>query len=454
VSGPVGRPRFHVTPPAGWINDPLGVTWHEGPDGGRYELFVQYNPDAPVWSAACCWGQLHSPDLVRWEWAGTALAPGPGETGCWSGSVIVRDDGVPVIVYTSVLAGQLDAGRIALATGEPGWRLWAADVGGPVLSGPPPELGMTHFRDPWVWRSGEGWHMAVGGGLTDGRAVALQYSSADLRHWDLDGVLADRSAAETEPVWSGSVWECVQFFPLDDRWILLVSAWHEGAGLRVLGAVGDYDGRRFLPSTWQRLTATDAHYATTSFLDGVGQRCAISWLRETGPAGAPWAGMLSLPVVLTVDGNRVAVTPHPAIDSLRGHLLASLGPTALTAEPLALGAFDPWLDVELTLRPGAAAVRIAVGDPEVLTLLIEPPAGVSVVSRPGRPAERIPLGAPRDGALRVRVLLDAGVAEVFSGGATGAVGVDPVAGPVPIVVSAPGGRGALEELTVFALPPG
>jgi beta-fructofuranosidase len=83
VSGAARRPGFHVTAPSGWINDPLGVTWHRADGRGRYELFVQFNPDAPEWVPACRWGQLSSPDLVRWEWTGTALAPHPGETGCW-----------------------------------------------------------------------------------------------------------------------------------------------------------------------------------------------------------------------------------------------------------------------------------------------------------------------------------------------------------------------------------
>ena len=38
------RPGYHFTAPAGWINDPLGVTWHEDATGGRYELFFQFNP--------------------------------------------------------------------------------------------------------------------------------------------------------------------------------------------------------------------------------------------------------------------------------------------------------------------------------------------------------------------------------------------------------------------------
>jgi beta-fructofuranosidase len=365
--------------------------------------------------------------------------------------VAVRDDGVPVIVYTSVLAGHLDTGRIALATGESGWHQWTADAGGPVLPGPPPGLAMTHFRDPYVWRSDEGWRMAIGGGLTGGRAVALQYSSPDLANWDLDGILAERPAAETEPLWAGSVWECVQFFPLHGRWVLLFSAWHEGKGLRVLCAVGEYDGARFRARTWQPFTATDAQYATTSFLDRSGRRCALSWVREPAPAGATWAGMLSLPVVLALEGDRVTVAPHPDVDSLRGALLLSLGPTELSGDPLVLGVFDPWLDVGVMLLAGAAAVRLAVGSPEVLELRIDPAAGASVVSRAGRPDETIPLGSAVDGAFRVRVLLDAGLAEVFSGGATAAVGVVPMVGPAPIVVSAPGGRGEIEALTVFAV---
>jgi len=447
-----GRPGFHVTAPTGWINDPLGVTWHAGPDGGSYELFVQFNPDAPEWVPACRWGQLRSPDLVRWQWVGTALAPAPGETGCWSGSVVVGDDGTPVIVYTSVLAAALDTGRIALATGDPDWRRWTADPGGPVLPGPPAEPAMAHFRDPFVWRTEGGWRMAVGGGTREGRALALQYSSADLRHWALDGVLADRPATDTDPVWTGSVWECVQFFPLGERWVLLVSVWHDGTGRRVVGAVGDYDGRRFTPAAWQRFTATDALYATTTFADAAGRRCAISWAREPGAPGATWAGMLSVPVVLTLAGDRVRIAPHPALDSLRGELLASLGPTPLTAEPLVLGHVDPFLDLVLTLEPRSGPVRIAAGAPEVLGLLVDPAAGVAVLSRPGRADEPIPLGPGDDGVVPVRLLLDARLAEVFSGGEAGAGGVAGIGGPVPVAVSAPGGRAALRELALFAMP--
>jgi beta-fructofuranosidase len=453
VSGS-SRPGFHVTAPTGWINDPLGVTWHGTGSDGRYELFVQYNPAGTEWAPSCHWGQLRSADLVRWEWAGVALSPGPGEDGCWSGSVVVRDDGVPVIVYTSVTAEHLDAGRIALAIGEPGWERWTPDPGGPVV-GPPPEPATTHFRDPFVWRSGDGWRMAVGGGVPDGRAVALQYSSADLLRWDLDGVLADRPAEEDQPLRTGSVWECLQLFPLGERWVLLVSVWEDGEPRRMAAAVGAYDGRRFTPGSWQRFTATDALYAATTFVDAEGRRCALCWLREPGAAGDGWAGMLSLPVVLTLDGDRLIPAAHPAVDSLRGALLVSLPATALTAEPVLFGPLDPFLDVVLAVDPaGGGPVRIAVQgqDDDVLALLVDPAAGAVVLSRPGRDDERIPLSGTDE--ISVRLLLDAGIAEVFTAVDAGAVRVGSGRGPVSLEVSAPVGRAALHRLAAFGMPRG
>ena len=101
---------------------------------------------------------------------------GAGETGCWSGSVVV-DAGVPVIVYTSVLADAPGMGRIALAEGDVGWRRWTPDPAGPVIPAPDPGLGFAHVRDPFVWREGDEWRMVVGAGSTDGRPSVLQYSS-------------------------------------------------------------------------------------------------------------------------------------------------------------------------------------------------------------------------------------------------------------------------------------
>lgn len=431
MSGPVARPGFHLTPPAGWINDPLGVTWH-----GRYELFVQYNPAAPEWAPACRWGQLRSPDLVRWSWVGTALEPAEGE-GCWSGSVVV-DGGLPVIVYTSVRLGALDTGRIALARGDRTWRGWTPDPAGPVLAGPPPEPAMTHFRDPFVRPAeGGGWRMVVGGGTADGRAVALQYSSSDLRSWRYDGVLAERAAGDREPMATGSVWECVQLFPAGDAWVLLVSVWEAGSPQRVAYAVGDYDGRRFSARNWHRFTATDTVYATTCFADAAGRRCALSWIREPGPQGAVWAGALTLPVVLAAHGERLALRPHPDVNTLRTGRLA--GASVPAGGTVALGPWAGGLDVGVRaahLPGGEVAVTLADDDGALLTVRIG--AAGATAARPGRPDAHLEAVVPAD-AGDARVLIDAGIAEVFAGGDCGVLRLRPAAGPVRLRVSASGG---------------
>lgn len=108
------RPGYHFTVPAGHLNDPLGVTWHDG----RYELFHQLNPDGPTWVPACRWGQADSPDQVRWQRTRTALSPATAQEGCWSGAVAVGPDGSPAIVYTSVDVESPEVGRVALAHGR------------------------------------------------------------------------------------------------------------------------------------------------------------------------------------------------------------------------------------------------------------------------------------------------------------------------------------------------
>ena len=446
-SDPV-RPGFHVTPPAGWINDPLGVTWHEAPEGGRYELFFQYNPRAPVWVPECCWGQVTSPDLVRWGDLRTALEPGPDETGCWSGSVVLRD-GVPVIVYTSVLADAPGMGRIALAEGDAAWRRWTPDPAGPVIPAPEPERGLAHVRDPFVWRDGEQWRMALGAGDTAGRPSVLQYSSPDLRDWRLDGELAAPEPGVPGP--GGAVWECPQLFPLEGAWVLVVSVWDEGPG-GVACAVGEYDGRRFTARAWQSL-AVEPLYATTVFADAAGRRCAFSWVQEAGSEGGAWSGALSVPWLLGRDRDRVTVAAHPDVDTLRTRVLAELGPAALSAVPCEIAVPAAHVDVTLAADPGGRPVVLTVegsGGP-VLTLTADPDPGEVRLSVPGRPDAVAPLRTGPDRVIGLRLLLDGGVAEVFTAsGGVAAARVLPPGGTLAIGVTGDDGA-RLEHLVAHEM---
>lgn len=398
------RPGYHFTVPKGWINDPHGVSWHDG----RYELFFQYNPAAPEWVVACRWGRASAPGLVRWGRPEVALSPQDGEAGCWTGSVVTTDDGIPVIVYTSVRPENLDLGTVVLATGDRDWRDWTAEPSAPVLTGPPEGLGLRIFRDPHVERDGAGWRMVVGGGTDDGRGLALLYRSADLRSWTFEGILAERPADLVEPVAAGAAWECVQFFPLDGRWVLLLSAWEDGVPARVVAAVGDFDGSRFTATGWQRFGATDVLYATTTFLDADGRRCAMSWARDLRPVSSGYAGALSLPWRLAVHGDRLVQFPHPDVDTLR------TGRLALLQGPGRAGPFLPFLDVELVPGASPGPVRLELrgnAGPAVLTVVLDGDGAAVLQSDDGEPVELDAASAP-DGDTGLRLLIDSGLVEV------------------------------------------
>lgn len=67
------KPVFHVSAPAGWINDPNGFSVYKG----KVHLFYQYHP------YSICWGPMHwghsvTDDMIKWKTEPVALAPGSG----------------------------------------------------------------------------------------------------------------------------------------------------------------------------------------------------------------------------------------------------------------------------------------------------------------------------------------------------------------------------------------
>ena len=366
---PDQRPAVHFTADSGWINDPYGVVWHDG----EYHLFYQYVPGSQRWAASCHWGHATAPDLVRWRIREPALTPTSAEAGCWSGAAVGAEpdgSGELQLFYTRVDAVALGRGSVVRARPDPAGPAWHADPPEPVVS-MPADPDLLNFRDPCVFRHGGRWVMVVGGGTTDGRGTVLQWVSDDLVTWTPTGVVVDRSATETEPLWAGSTWECPQLFPLDDAWVLVVSVWASGVLYDVVAAVGDYDGERFVPTSWQQLTTGGSAYATTSFADRAGRRCLLSWLREAepfDPDAAVRAGAQSLPYVVSLDADRrLRLTPHPDVESLRGRVVAPEAPDGGVqrfrpgrAFDLALGRPDPTRVVRLL--DGAGDVLHIEGD--------------------------------------------------------------------------------------------
>lgn len=325
------RPGFHLLPARGWMNDPCGpIYWR-----GQYHMFHQYNPHAAVWGDMH-WAHAVSPDMVHWKRLPVALSPtpeGPDAQGCFTGSAIVYNDR-PHLLYTGVRdapSGQAtindhrnhfrESQCLAVATDDT-LRTWKK-LPRPVIPSPPSGMHVTGFRDPAPWRDGDHFYTLIGSGIAGAGGNVLLYRSKDLRTWEyLHPMFQGHGAGShrANPVDAGDMWECPDFFPLgsEGRHVLIYSTggktvWHAG---RL-----DTATMLFHPERAGRLDY-GSYYAPKSQLDADGNRILWGWITETRPEAeysrAGWAGMMSLPRILTLNGSDLQIRPAAQTERLRG----------------------------------------------------------------------------------------------------------------------------------------
>ncbi|WP_417374424.1 glycoside hydrolase family 32 protein [Glutamicibacter protophormiae] len=300
------RPLLHFTAKSGWINDPHGITYRDG----KYDAFFQYVPDSTIWAPNCHWGHASGSDLLTLTELPVALAPGQGDDGVWTGSLITDGDQTRIF-YTSITNPDFGIGRVRVAT--PDDRSWLSWSKGDFVVDAPQGLDIIAYRDPFVRREEACWRMFLGAALRDGTAMALTYTSSDLETWTYDGVALQRSTNEREPVWMGALWECPQVFRIGERAAMVSSVWDADV-LHYAGyALGAYMAGRFTADTWDRLTYGDSYYAPSLFMDAEGQPCLSFWMRGVADADAGWASAHSVPYRLEVEGDRMVATPHPDV---------------------------------------------------------------------------------------------------------------------------------------------
>lgn len=384
----VERPRFHFTAEAGWINDPHGITYR---DGG-YDVFFQYVPGSTVWQPNCHWGHARGRDLFSLRELPIAIAPGEGDDGIWTGSLVLDEEGAARVLFTAVSTPDFGIGRIRSATPtDADWVGWRK---GDVVARAPEGLDLIAFRDPFVRREGELWRMFVGAAGRDGTAMALTYVSDDgLDGWTYDGVALSRSTHETDPVWMGALWECPQIFPIGDRFAMVSSMWDADVLHYAAYALGSYADGRFRADTWGRLTFGPSYYAPSLFWDAEGRPCLTFWMRGISDPDAGWAGAHSVPHLLSLQDDRLVATPHPDIEQYH-----QVPDGAVQAEVQALDlAWTPEPGDELELRRGsvrAASLRCSPGE---------------LVIRVGDDEWTIPRGDA------VRIIVDGPVLEIATG---------------------------------------
>ncbi len=242
------RPQYHLQPARGWMNDPCGPIYWKG----RYHMFFQYNPHAAVWGDMH-WAHASSPDMIHWHREPIALAPtpgGPDQDGCFTGTAVVAD-GKPTFLYTGVQKVPPEQATLrdgnsnlretqCLAVAEDDALLHWRKLPQPVIAAPPAGMEVTGFRDPSPWRDQQDrqWYMVVASGEKGIGGNVLLYKSADLRHWQYLHPLAQgkwSGKPGPNPVDTGEMWECPDFFPLDGKHVLIHST--EGKTIWQIGTL-------------------------------------------------------------------------------------------------------------------------------------------------------------------------------------------------------------------------
>ncbi|SYZ33651.1 glycoside hydrolase family 32 protein [Propionibacterium australiense] len=463
------RPRWHVTPAWGWMNDPNGLSVWPGPDGGPLvHLFYQHNPCAPV-HQRIEWGHQYSSDLIHWHDLPVALRPdddGPDAYGCWSGIVLADErtlpDGsrtvVPTMLYSGASTRPTQTACLATAVpGDPLLTRWVKHPGNPVIDAAPASTGgltVPEMRDHSAWREDGRWFQVMGAGLPGaGRGgaqagAALCFSSDDLRSWSYEGPLAvgDGDAGGT-----GSVWECPELVRLGGTDVLFVSAWHASRTLRSMWMTGCRTGTRMSIDVTGRCDLGENYfYAPQSVLLPDGRRVAIGWMQPNGTQAqrlaAGWAGSMSIPreVTLGADGT-LRFHPIAEADSLRSRQLVDAAGADAIAAACGDGLRGDSLDLVLTGRLGESdgdvVVDLGVSDDGArrtrLRLTRRAPAGAvgqdawagrlsldrsastapgSVWEAPDRAELAGPVPLDAGGGVHLRVLRDRSSLEVFVNG--------------------------------------
>ena len=320
-------PEFHLIPRVGWMNDPNGFSTYQG----EVHLFYQYYPYATEWGPMH-WGHCKTKDFIKWEYLPVALAPEDecDLDGCFSGTA-VEHEGKHLLVYTGVSEQKTDAETsvmvqnqcIAVGDGIE-YRKMAEN---PVVDGKMLPAGCSNvdFRDPKIWKEDNTFYMAVANRNGEGNGQILLYQSDDLTDWKFASVLL----AHNEKY--GKMWKCPDFFPLNDKHVLIISPQEMVAqelefhnGNNVIYVVGEYDKKTHVLTEESAYTVDYGldFYAPQTVQTEDGRRILIGWMMswetKIRVPGEWWIGMMTIPRELQLrEDNRLIQNPVRELEQYR-----------------------------------------------------------------------------------------------------------------------------------------
>ncbi len=451
------RPKYHFTPPTGWMNDPNGlIFWN-----GQFHLFYQHNPKAATWDAGLCWGHATSSNLIDWQDQEVALQPTPGgadDFGCWSGCAVVHDQQL-VLVYTGTrdFNWQTHESKpcVMLAFSNDGIHFQKLET--PVLEAP---QGLSGWRDPIVWQEGDKYLLSIGAGIKGAGGIVMLYESYDLRHWqELEPLIVGN--LEANPIFLGQIWECPQLLQFESRALLLFSVWHERQGLYSVALTGHYHQQKFTADTSQILDYGGSLFAPQT-LEHSGRKIMFGWLTEhrttEAQLAAGWSGVMALPRELSIQNGRFEQRPIVELEALRSQKFEWRN-LELQDEIKLFQGDTLEIRARFVLKDSTKIgfkLRAAPDNHEYTLVFVDAQTQELVIDTSHSSLDGSPTSERRMklefADLELRIFLDASVIEVFVQGQAMATRIYPTqSNALEIYAFCEGGQGQLESLEIWEL---
>jgi beta-fructofuranosidase len=304
-------------------------------------------------------------------------------------------------------------------------------------------LKVTGFRDPCPWKDGDTWYLGVGSGFNKLGGAVLLYTSRDGRHWTYLHPLAQgkwNHGTQINPVDTGEMWECPDFFPLGDKHVLLYSTER-----KVYWEVGVFDRRelRFHSET-RGLLDHGSYYAMKSMVDAKNRRILWGWVQKTRTPeeckAAGWAGAMALPRVLSLGpDNQLRMDVPPEFASLR-----------LPDAP-GMQIKDRAGEIVCRFKAGQSACGLELRSGDTPLFALHYGGGSQPLATLG--GKTVTLSSDGDGISRLHLWIDGSVIEAFVDSKEAVTARCYTPSPAGIQLAWTGARDALRSLVVANLKP-
>ncbi|WP_407334258.1 glycoside hydrolase family 32 protein [Enterovibrio sp. 27052020O] len=431
------RPRYHISPVAGLLNDPNGFCFFNN----EYHLFYQWYPFG-IAHGMKHWAHVKSDDLVNWSSPTLAMTPDTAydARGVYSGAAycVTQENGEQecLLYFTGNLKYENDIrdATQCVATLSKDGVVTKSDKNPLIPAVPAGYSG--HVRDPKVFAVGNEYRMLLGAQTEQEKGCVLVYRSDDAMAWELMGELDVRFTNDDDII-GGYMWECPDFFELDGRDVLVFSPQGvapQGERFRnefnVVYCLGRADWRTltFDVEVMQELDrGFDFYAAQTMDNHPFGERILSAWA-GCGDPDYPsdregWSNCLTFPRALTIQDNQLCQRPVDAIQALyaehqQGEGMGS-GMKALAADILNRYRFTLTLDGVQRLT----TLSLLATAHESLDLIIDADENRITLDRSGMSSrfakqwgEQRSVFYPVGETLEIDVLIDGSIAEIFIDG--------------------------------------